>query len=90
MEPIKDIIGNVLGDLSGHRQKIQPDWQAAWANLGSLSKGSKPVDYKNGCLTVIVDTSARRMVLEANKALVISTLQSAGDVQRIYFKVGKV
>lgn len=90
MEPIKDIIGNVLGDLSGHRQQLQPDWLTVWSNLGSLSKGSKPVEFKNGCLTIIVDSSARRMLLEANKAHVLTTLQQVGDVKHIYFKVGKV
>ena len=90
MQSIKDIIGNVLGDLSGHQHAAQPDWETAWQRLGSLAKGSKPISYKNNCLTVLIDTPQRRIVLEANKTLILSTLKGVGEITRIYYKVGKV
>lgn len=90
MQPIKDIIGNVLGDLSGHKPKAITDWEGAWKNLGSLAKGSKPIGYKDGCLTVMIDTAARRVVLQANQQLIMTTLKQLGEVNRIYYKVGKV
>ncbi len=74
MQTIKDIIGNVLGDLSGHKTNIQPDWEKIWGRLGALSKGSKPIGYKNGCLTVMVDSPARRVVLQANMPHILTTI----------------
>ena len=62
MNTIKDLIPGVIGDLAKKRPQ-ETDIVALWQRISGNNKGSRVAEIKNGNLTVMVDSSARKMQL---------------------------
>ena len=90
MNNIKDLIPGVIGDLA-KKQPQQVDLAALWQRICGNAKGSKIYEIKNGHLTVMVDSSARKMQLFRKRQELLEELQNkVPTIKTIYFKVGSV
>lgn len=88
---IKDIIPHVIEGLVNSKAAKALDWESLWSGLDEATKGSRVSDFKEGQLTVVVDSAARGVKLNLQKQQFIKALKLKGvEVQQIYFKVGKV
>ena len=90
MDAIKDIIPRVIGPLS--KKEITPgDIVAAWQRLAGGTKTSCVAAFKDGYLTIHVDSATRLMKMNLQKADYLDDLKSKWpDIKDIRFKVGKI
>ncbi len=87
MDPIKDIIADVIGKISSGKPGGQ-ELQAAWERI-SKDKGSKVVELKNGSVTISADSSLRLIRLNLNREILLKELQKEfPSIIKINFKVG--
>jgi len=90
MKTIKDVIPSVIGDLAKKRQQ-EVDIASVWQRISGNVKGSRVSEMKNGALTILVDSSARKMILFRKRQELLEELQNrVPSIKNIYFKVGSV
>ena len=90
MNTIKDLIPGVIGELA-KKQPQQIDIAALWQRISGNVKGSRVHEIKNGHLTVMVDSSARKMQLFRKRQELLEEMQNkVPTIKSIYFKVGSV
>lgn len=90
MESIKNIIPQVIKPLSSGNGG-QASVADLWHRLYGPEKTTSVVEFKDGCLTVHVDCSARLVKLNLNKTLYLEELSRKNpDIKNIRFKVGKI
>ena len=87
---IKDIVPSVIGELAKKRPQ-ELDIVSLWQRISGNPKGSRVSEVKNGNLTIVVDSSARKMVLFRKRQELLEELQNkVPTIKTIYFKVGSV
>ena len=87
---IKDVIPSVIGDLAKKRPQ-EIDLTNLWQRISKDTQGSRVAELKNGALTVLVDSSARKMHLFRQRQELLEELQNKiPTIKTIYFKVGSV
>ena len=87
MDPIKNIVSEVIGRMSSGRGGAFADIQAVWERV-SHDKGSRVTDFKSGCLTISADSSLRLVRLNLNREVLLKELQKEFPaVEKISFKV---
>lgn len=90
MNAIKEVIPLVIGDLAKKRPQ-EMDIALLWQRISGNMKGSRAVEIKNGTLTVMVDSSVRKMHLFRKKEELLEQIQNkVPAIKNIYFKVGSV
>ena len=90
MNTVKDILPGVIGELAKKRPQ-EVDIVALWQRISGNVKGSRVAEIKNGNLTVVVDSSVRKMHLFRKREHLLQELQSkVPTIKTIYFKVGSV
>jgi len=88
MDPIKNIVSEVIGRMSSARGGTFADIQAAWARI-SKDQDSRIADFKDGCVTVNADSSMRLVRLNLNRESLLKELQKEfPSIVKINFKVG--
>ncbi|MBI3601814.1 MAG: DUF721 domain-containing protein [Candidatus Omnitrophica bacterium] len=90
MNTIKNIIPVVIGEMAKKRPQ-EIDLSQLWGRIAGSPKGSRAAQMKEGRLTVLVDSSARKMQLFRKKDQLLEQLQNKiPTIKTIYFKVGSV
>lgn len=90
MNTIKHIIPSVIDDLAKKRPQ-QMDVAQIWQRVCGSPKGSRVAEIKQGALTVVVDSSARKMQLLHKRQQLLEEIQNKiPTIKTIYFKVGSV
>jgi len=90
VDPIKNIVAQVIGQMSSKQGASFQDIQQVWARI-SGGQGSRAADFKDGCLTIYTDTSMRMVRLSLNRQSLLQQLnQEFPSVKKICFKVGNV
>ena len=89
MAAIKDIIAQVIGDMSGTSAVSRKDLSALWQDI--CPGGSAIVDIKEGAVIIHVDSSARLVHLNARRTALLKAVQEkCPQVKQLKFKVGKI
>jgi hypothetical protein len=89
MDPIKNIISEVIGRMSSSKGGAFADIQEAWTRI-SKDKGSRAADFKDGCVTIIADSSMRLVRLNLNRESILKELQKEfPSIKKINFRVGE-
>ena len=90
MDTVKNILPRVIEDLASKRPQ-QADIAEIWQRICGNAKGSRASQIKNGSLTVVVDSSARKMQLFRKRQELLEEMQhKIPTIKNIYFKVGSV
>ena len=90
MKNIKDLIPAVIEELALKRPQ-QVDVVSLWQRISGGGKGSRIQEIKNGNLTVVVDSSARKMHFFRKRQELLEEIQNkVPTIKSIYFKVGSV
>lgn len=90
MEAIKDIVAQVIGQMSAKPGALPQDIQAAWTRI-SGGKGSHVADFKDGCVTIATDSSMRMVRLNLDRQSLLQALtQEFPSIKKICFKVGAI
>jgi len=90
MDNIKDLLPGVIGELAKKRPQ-EVDIASLWQRISGNVKGSRVAEIKNGTLTIIVDSSARKMHLYRQRDELLEQIQTKVPmIKNIYFKVGSV
>ena len=88
MDPIKNIVSDVIGRMSSSVGGARQDIQAAWARI-SKDHASKVTDLKDGCVTISADSAMRLVKLNLNRESLLKELQKEFPmIVKINFKVG--
>jgi hypothetical protein len=88
MDPIKNIVSEVIGRMSSGKGGAFEDIQAAWVKI-SRDQGSRVADIKDGCVTISADSSLRLVRLNLNREILLKELQREfPSIVKISFKVG--
>lgn len=93
MEQIRDIVKNVIADLSSDKNKTQESILETWQEvLGKkATKHTKIVGLKQGRLLVNVDSSAWLFQLNLQRKELLEKLNAkVNDIQEISFRIGRV
>ena len=93
MESIKDIIPQVIEQLTIRKPDDQNKIQRIWQNIidAKMAQHSMLSDFSDGILTVAVDSSVRLYQMNLNKKKILEQLQDEiPDIKNIKFKIGKV
>ena len=86
MAAIKDIIANVIHDMSAGPRR---DLAALWQEI--CPQGTQVVDLREGVALIHVDSSARLVHLNARRGALLKTIQAqCPQVKQLRFKVGKI
>ena len=89
MAAIKDIIAQIIGDMSGTAAVSRKDLAALWQ--GICPNGTAVVDLKEGAAIIHVDSAVRMAYLNARRASLLKEVQSkCPQVRQLKFKVGKI
>ena len=89
MEPIKNIVSQVIGKMSSRPGASSQDIQVLWSRI-SGGTGSRVADLKDGCITVYTDTSMRMVRLNLNRQALLEQLNKEfPSITKICFKVGR-
>ena len=89
MDSIKNIVADVIGQMSSGKGGAFADIQAAWGRI-SKDQGSRVSDFKDGCLTICADSSLRLVRLNLNRENFLKELhREFPSIVKINFKVGK-
>ena len=87
---IKDVIPSVIGELAKKRPQ-EIDITSLWQRISGGGKGSRVHEIKGGNLTVVVDSSIRKMHLFRKRQELLEEIQNkVPSIKTIYFKVGSV
>ena len=90
LSPIKDVIPAVIGEMA-KRQPQEADIASLWQRISGSKNGTRAAGIKNGALTVMVDSSARKMQLFRRQKELLEEMQNKiPTIKNIYFKVGSV
>ncbi|MBF0479861.1 MAG: DUF721 domain-containing protein [Candidatus Omnitrophica bacterium] len=92
MDNIKDIIGQVIGDLSSGAGQTNAQIQIAWEEITSHDeqKHSRLVGFKEGKLLVVIDSPHWLYQFNLKRISLLKQLQQKiNGIKTIYFKVGK-
>ena len=90
MDSIKNIVSGVIGRMSSGNGVSFQDIQAAWARI-SKEQESRVADFKDGCVTIIADSSMRLVRLNLNREIFLKELQKEfPSIVKISFKVGAI
>ena len=90
MDSIKDIVSGVIGRMSSTTGGSFADMQAAWHRI-SKDSNSKISDFKDGCVTIVADSSMRLVKLNLNRENLLKELQKDfPSIVKIIFKVGSI
>jgi len=90
MDPIKNIVSEVIGQMSSSRGGAFADIQAAWEKI-SADQGSRVADFKDGCVTISANSSLRLVRLNLNRESLLKELQREfPSIIKINFKVGAI
>ena len=90
MDTIKDIISQVIGEMSSGKGLVFADIQAAWTKI-SKDSGSQAVDFKDGRLVIHADSSMRLVKLNLNREMILKELQKQfPSIVKISLKVGPI
>jgi Dna[CI] antecedent, DciA len=88
MDPIKNIVSEVIGRMSSSKGAAFEDIQAAWVKI-SKDQGSRVADIKDGCVTISADSSLRLVRLNLNREILLKELRREfPSIVKINFKVG--
>lgn len=88
MDNIKDIISGVMERMSSHKGGAFADIQAVWTRV-SNDQGSRVADFKDGCVTIMADSSMRLVRLNLNRESLLKELHKEFPaITKINFKVG--
>ena len=92
MESIRDIIPQVIENLSLKKPNSKRDIQDVWRTVaGEQAEYCAVKDFQKGMLKVYVDSSARMFDLSTRKNDLIKNFKKEiPDLQDIIFKVGKI
>ena len=89
MAAIKDIIAQVIGDMSGTAAVSRKDLAAIWQDI--CPKGAAVVDLKEGAAIIHVDSALRLAHFNARRASLLKEVQAkCPQVKQLRFKVGKI
>lgn len=87
---IKDVIPSVIGELAKKRPQ-EIDIASLWQRISGGGKGSRVHEIKGGSLTVVVDSSVRKMHFFRKRQELLEEIQNkVPTIKTIYFKVGSV
>jgi len=88
MDSIKDIVSGLIGRMSSSKGGAFADIQAAWERI-SQDQSSRVADFKDGCVTIIADSSMRLVRFNLNRESLLKELQKEFPaIVKISFKVG--
>ena len=93
MESIKDIIPQVIEQLSQRAPADQKKIQRIWQNVidAKMRQHSALLDFSDGVLTAAVDSSARLYQMNLNRKKILEQLQDEiPEIKNVQFKIGKV
>ena len=93
MERIKDVIKNVITEISPERRQKQQDVLKLWQEmLGKEAfKHTKLIGFKNHKLLVNVDSSVWMFQLNLKRSYLLARLREAlKDLEGIIFRMGSV
>ena len=93
MDPIKNIVSDVIGKMSSkgfnEQTRILEVWQKIVGEKGT--KHARVSGLKDGTLMVLVDSSAWLFQLNLKRKNILEQLQKEKlEIQKIIFKIGKV
>jgi hypothetical protein len=92
MEQIKDILPQVIGNLSSGKPEIQTRINKLWIKLlePKLVRHAKPAGFDKGTLTINVDSPAWLFQLNFKRQQILSALQKEfKDLAAIKFRIGR-
>ena len=88
MDNIKNIVSQVIGQMSSSRGGSFQDIQEVWVKV-SKDQGSRVTDFKDGCLTISANSSMRLFRLNLNREDLLKELKKEFPlIKKINFKVG--
>ncbi len=88
MDTIKNIVSGVIGKMASGSGGSFQDIQGAWARI-SKDQHSRIADFKDGCVTIIADSSMRLVRLNLNRESLLKELRKEfPSIVKINFKVG--
>lgn len=93
MESIKDIIPQVIQELTLRKPDDQNKIQRIWQNIvdAQMARHSVLLDFSDGILTVAVDSPSWLYQMNLNKKKILGQLQEEiPDIKNVQFKIGKV
>jgi len=93
MEPIKDIINNVIQQLSPDKRRPQEEILKIWQDVlgDKAAKHTKVMNIKKGKLLVNVDSSVWLFQLYLKRNRLLEKLRGTiNDLEDISFRIGKV
>lgn len=90
MDPIKNIVSDVIGRMSSGHGRSLADIQEIWVKI-SRDQESRVTDFKDGCLTISAKTSMRLVRLNLGREGLLKELQKEfPSIKKISFKVGAI
>ncbi len=90
MDTIKDIIQRVIAPLAEGKGNSS-DVAESWARLAGEKNKTCITGFKEGCLFINVDCSARLVKMNLNKSDYLDAMKSKNPlIKDIRFKVGKI
>lgn len=93
MDEIKDIVSNVIRDLEQKRSRHQKDIHHIWPSCVKPKEAehTKVEGIKDGVLYVKADCSAWMFQCRLRYKTILQNVQKEfPDINRLYFKVGKI
>ncbi len=92
MELIKDILPQVIDNLSSGKPEIQTKINKLWAGLEpKLMKHAKPAGFKKGILTINVDSPVWLFHLNFKRQQILIALQKEfKELSSIKFRIGRL
>ncbi len=93
MESIKNIVSQVVGDLTLRKPEKQIKIQRLWERIigDKDNKHTMIIELKEGTLLVNVDAPARQYQFNLRKKKILDQLsEEIPDIKKIVFTIGKV
>jgi len=93
MERIKDIIPQVLTDLSQRKPLRQTQIQKIWQHVvdSKIEKHVALAGFDKGVLLVLVDSPTRLFQLNLQKKKILEAIkQQVPEIESIHLKIGKI
>ncbi len=93
MELLKDILPQVIGNLSSGKPEIHTRINKLWASLvePKLCRHAKPFGFKKGILTINVDSPVWLFHLTFKRQQILTELQKEfKELSSIKFRIGRL
>lgn len=93
MDAIKDIIPQVIEQLSQRKPEDQNKIQRIWRNVidAKMAQHCLLANFFDGILTVVVDSSSWLYQMNLNRKKILDELrEEMPEIKNIQFKIGKV